>query len=86
VYLAYVPGFLFWGLDGYFLWQERLYRALYDSVREKAEAQVDFSMDTGPFKSTTSWLSAVISRTLLAFHGGLMLAVVIVMVLLVYPQ
>ena len=33
VYLAYIPTVVFWGLDGYFLWQERLYRALYDHVR-----------------------------------------------------
>ena len=25
-YLAYFPAFTFWLLDGYFLWQERLYR------------------------------------------------------------
>ena len=25
-----VPVLLFWGLDGYFLWQERLFRTLYD--------------------------------------------------------
>jgi len=30
VYLAYFPLFAFWFLDGYFLWQERLYRNLYD--------------------------------------------------------
>ena len=26
---------IFWGLDGYFLWQERLFRALYDCVRAR---------------------------------------------------
>ena len=33
IYLAYFPAFAFWILDGYFLWQERLYRKLYDHVR-----------------------------------------------------
>ena len=28
--VAWVPVVFFWGLDGYFLWQERLFRALYD--------------------------------------------------------
>jgi hypothetical protein len=26
VYIAYFPCCVFWGLDGYFLWQERLFR------------------------------------------------------------
>jgi len=30
VYLAYFSAIAFWGLDGYFLHQERLFRKLYD--------------------------------------------------------
>lgn len=33
VYLAYLPAISFWILDGYYLYQERLYRQLYDKVR-----------------------------------------------------
>lgn len=82
-FLAYIPAIVFWGLDGYFLWQERLYRALYDDVRVRAEADIDFSMDTGRFKSGPgrSWVEAVLSRTLLVFHGVLLLAIVVVMIL-----
>jgi len=36
---------VFWGLDGYFLWQERLFRALYDHVRSLNLDSIDFSMD-----------------------------------------
>ena len=25
IFLAYIPAFMFWGLDAYFLWQERLW-------------------------------------------------------------
>jgi hypothetical protein len=83
VYLAYIPAVVFWGLDGYFLWQERLYRALYDHVRTLDEAAIDFSMDTSSFNNGRGrrWGEAVLSRTLLAFHGVLILAVFIVMVL-----
>ena len=83
VYLAYVPASVFWGLDGYFLCQERLYRALYDHVRTLDEAAIDFSMDTSSFKSGPglTWGEAVLSRTLVAFHGVLIVAVFIVMVL-----
>lgn len=83
VYLAYVPAIVFWGLDGYFLWQERLYRALYDHVRARSEVDIDFSMDTGAFRGAPgrTWPEAVVSRTLLAFHGVLILAIFNVMVL-----
>jgi hypothetical protein len=55
--IAYVPPFMFWVLDGYFLSQERRFRALYDHVRALNETQIDFSMDTRPFKkeARTYW-------------------------------
>ena len=42
--IAYIPIFVFWGLDAYYLLQERLYRALYDKVRQLDEKDIDFSM------------------------------------------
>ena len=47
VFLSYFPLVAFWILDAYFLWQERLFRALYDYVRKLQEEDVDFSMNTG---------------------------------------
>lgn len=83
VLIAYVPVLVFWGLDGYFLWQERLYRALYDRVRGLSESEVDFSMNVTTVRGQTpGWTSAVFSITLAAFHGVLLIAVVIVMVIL----
>ena len=43
--ISYVPIFVFWGLDAFYLRQERLYRRLYDKVRNQAEAEIDFSMN-----------------------------------------
>ena len=71
-FLAYIPAFVFWGLDGYFLWQERLYRALYNRVRTLSEEEVDFSMDTNSFKMNNDWGAATLSKTLIAFHLRLM--------------
>ena len=48
-FIVFVPVFVFRGLDGYFLWQERLFRDLYDHVRVLDEADIDFSMDTNAF-------------------------------------
>ena len=79
VAVALVPVVFFWGLDGYFLWQERLYRALYDSVRVLEEDQIDFEMDVSPFKTghPRTWPSATFSRTLLVFYGALAAAVIL---------
>ena len=71
------PILVFWGLDGYFLSRERLFRKLYDHVRQRgAEEGIDFSMDVGPLMSkgrflSRDWCSAVLSRTLLPFYGML---------------
>ena len=72
-WVGFVPALVFWGLDGYFLWQERLFRDLYDRVRGLSESDIDFSMDTGAFKR--SWRSATCSITLISFYGALILAV-----------
>ena len=42
--IAYIPIVVFWGLDSYYLLQERLYRDLYNKVRLLNEKDVDFSM------------------------------------------
>ncbi len=58
----------FWILDGYFLWQERLFRKVYDEVRQQDET--DFKMDVGKHmdKPKCSWLSAMFSLTLNIFY------------------
>lgn len=43
--LVYIPIFIFWILDAYYLRQERLYRNLYDLIRNIHPSKIDFSMD-----------------------------------------
>ena len=72
VYLAYFPAFAFWLLDGFFLHQEKLFRALYDHVRQLPDDQIDFSMDTKSLKNwRNSWVVSAFSKTLLIFHGAI---------------
>ena len=73
--MALVPVLIFWGLDGYFLWQERLFRALYDHVRVLEENEIDFSMDVGKFRRERTWLGATFSITLISFYGAVLLMV-----------
>ena len=64
-----LPVFGFWILDAYFLWQERLFRAEYDRVRQ--EDGTDFAMNPmlhankpGNSRRETFW-----SETLVKFYG-----------------
>jgi hypothetical protein len=80
IYLAYFPAIAFWQLDAYFLWQERLYRKLYDKVRLKNESEIDYSMDTRPvIGEAPSWASTSLSTTLLVFHGAVIGTIFLIM-------
>ncbi len=59
----------FWILDGYFLWQERLFRQVYEEVR--VQSDTDFRMDVMKHvnKPQCSWWSAVFSVTLVIFYA-----------------
>lgn len=83
ILIAYFPLFIFWSLDGYFLSQERKFRALYDHVRKLDEAQIDFSMDTRPFASEhrNTWLGAISSQTLVIYYAGLAVVMLVLMFL-----
>jgi hypothetical protein len=78
--ISFAPALVFWILDGYFLWQERLYRNLYDTVRVKGEDEIDFDMNPHPAaKPGNTWLAAMGSKTLLIFYLaliGVMIAVI----------
>ena len=79
------PSLIFWVLDGYFLWQERLFRQLFNAVRleNKNKHEDFFTMDTRPYlDSTPSWLHTTFSigkrpNTVLCFHGAVILSVLI---------
>jgi hypothetical protein len=64
-----LPVIMFWGLDAYFLHQERLFRKLYDHVRCLPDGQIDFSMNISIFiQQTDGWIKVAFSKTLLFFH------------------
>lgn len=74
--VAYIPIIVFWGLDAYYLLQERLYRSLYDKIRSTNEQDIDFSLqaslnDFGSDKNCFS--SCFFSKTELFFYFPLAL-------------
>lgn len=69
--IAYIPILVFWGLDAYYLLQERLYRKLYDKICLLQEQSVDFYMDASVPESSNekySFWNCVFSKTELGFY------------------
>lgn len=82
--IVYIPVIAFWALDSYYLLQERLYRALYDKIRQTAETGIDFSMKatTTEFGSkTNSFWSCLKSKTEFWFYFPLMIACTVVIII-----
>jgi len=73
-FIAFIPLLVFWYLDAYFLWLERLYRRLYDWVREnrlKTDEYL-FDMDYRRFiKDEQSKIRIMFSITLGWFYGSI---------------
>ncbi len=81
--IAYIPVLIFWGLDAYYLSQERQYRALYGDVIAKSENEIDFSLDaSGKNNGDNTWNSSCLSKTILWFYLPLVLLMIIVMYLI----
>lgn len=79
--IAYFPVLVFWVLDGYFLSQERLFRALYDDVRRRDEKDIDFSFDTTKYKTDPhkGWICSMGSPTLLWFYIPIIIIMLVIM-------
>jgi len=80
IFVIYFPVIIFWILDGYFLSQERLFRALYDDVRKLDEKEIDFSMNTKGYKKDKKncWLYSMFSVTLLCFYLPLIAIILLI--------
>jgi len=80
VWLAFIPLLVFWFLDAYFLWQERLYRKLYEWVinnRLKTEEYL-FDMNAYRFKNEVQSIPRIIfSITLGWFYGSIAVLIII---------
>ena len=82
VFAAFLPSVMLWGLDGYFLRQERLFRKLYDHVRVLPDEEIDFSMDTRSVSDQVAgWFRVTWSKTLRSFHGVIVVSLVAVILI-----
>jgi hypothetical protein len=83
--VALLPAMSFWGLDSYYLRQERLFRKLYDDLRlmpKEDVAKVEaYTMSTGKYEGDVQgWFRTLWSKTVIALHGIVVGAVVLVIV------
>jgi hypothetical protein len=81
IMIALFPVIMFGILDSYFLYQERLFRRLYDFVRT-TETETNFSMDTSAANVAnhrkTTWLAAFFSKTLILFYTTMLIVILLI--------
>lgn len=76
LWIAFLPALLFWGLDGYFLAQERLFRKLYEAVILPDTQVPAYSLKIAGC-NIGCWAGSTFSWTLVFFHGGLVIALLL---------
>lgn len=89
VVIAFIPLIVFWFLDAYFLWQERMYRKLYEWVinnRLKTDKYL-FDMNAYRFeREVQSKLRVMFSITLGWFYGSIAILTILYSYFLFYVQ
>lgn len=78
IIIALVPAIMFWILDGFFISQERQFRDLYDDARKQKDNEIDFSLDTSPYKDIekNKWSICVFSKTLKIFYIPIVIVII----------
>jgi hypothetical protein len=84
--VALIPAVCFWFLDAYYLWQERLFRELYDvSCRQylgPAPMPATFSMDTSAVRTSVApYIEVLRSPTIYGFHAPLTVVILVVILI-----
>jgi hypothetical protein len=83
---ALLPAVAFWGLDAYYLRQEKLFRELYARViGSKGEEIPKFSMDTSICNaSVPTWWRMLFNPTIIALHGSVIVIIIIISTVICY--
>ncbi len=78
----FLPIVGFWILDGYYLWQQRLFRYVYDDIREQTDTNFKMDLSKHKGKPKSSWISAIFSVTLIIFY---LIEVLFVVAIVYFP-
>jgi hypothetical protein len=88
VVIALFSSLSLWGLDAYYLRQERLYRLLYEDlqrniIQKKTKAIELFSLSTKKYDSETpSWVRTLWSKSVFGLHGVVVAVIILAVALL----
>ncbi|WGK70017.1 hypothetical protein P0082_03925 [Candidatus Haliotispira prima] len=63
-----IPVIGFWFLDSYYLWQERLFRGVYNDVRKQDKTDFSINISAQKSKPKYKWHSSFISITPVIFY------------------
>lgn len=75
-YIVLIPILAFWGLDSYYLLQERLYRSLYEKTCN-TDCEVDFLLKTSAEEKVfKQYLYCIFSKSIFFFYIPLLLVCV----------
>lgn len=78
VLVALLPALAFSVLDAYYLRQERLFRKLYDDVRQRPREIDAFSMNTSPYNESVDGVSRILlTVSVLPFHGPIVAVILL---------
>jgi len=80
-WLGLLPALAFWGLDAFYLRQEKLFRALHDDVCAAfgTTSAVTFSMDTVKVTNRpASWARLLFNRTVVGVHAPLVAIILVI--------
>jgi len=80
VLIAFIPLIIFWILDAYFLWQERLYRRLYNWVVKNRLTTSEHLFDMNAYRfrdKEQSVIRIMFSLTLGLFYGAIFILTLI---------
>jgi len=80
VWIAFIPLLVFWFLDAYFLWHERMYRKLYDWVINNRLKTDKYLLDMNAYRfkdEVQSRFRIMLSITLGWFYGSIAILIII---------
>lgn len=77
--IAYLPLFLFWLMDAYYLSLERSYIQLYNLVARGEIESNELTLDLSKIESSERMINAALSKTLVVFYGTVISIVLFLM-------
>ncbi|MDO5980897.1 hypothetical protein [Flavivirga spongiicola] len=86
VSIVYFSLFVFWGLDAYYLSQEKGYRELYEEVRRLTEDNIDFNLKLKKeyTEGNNSWNHTLLNKTIWTLYS--LQAIIALVLILVFKH